>query len=42
MKKLVVILTVAFIVGLLLSACHANKNCPAYSKAEDTQVEENA
>lgn len=39
MKKLVVVLAIAFIVGLLVSACHGQKKCPAYSKAEDTQTE---
>jgi len=36
MKKIAVILVVAFIVALAASSCN-NKACPAYSKAETAQ-----
>jgi len=41
MKKLAIILAVALFIGMMLSACHGQKNCPAYSKAEEISVEAN-
>jgi hypothetical protein len=40
MKKIAVILVVCFLAALLISACNA-KICPAYSKAEISQTENN-
>jgi hypothetical protein len=40
MKKIALILVVCFITALLLSACNA-KTCPAYSRAETSQAENN-
>ena len=37
MKKVAVVLVVAFIVALAASSCN-NKACPAYSKADTSQT----
>jgi len=40
MKKVAVILVIVFITALFVSACN-EKSCPAYSKAEASQTENN-
>jgi hypothetical protein len=40
MKKIAVILVIVFITALFVSACN-EKSCPAYSKAEASQNENN-
>jgi PBP1b-binding outer membrane lipoprotein LpoB len=40
MKKIAVILAICFIAALFLSSCN-EKTCPAYSKAETSQTDNN-
>ena len=40
MKKISVILIVTFITALVVSSCNS-KECPAYSKADTEQADEN-
>lgn len=40
MKKIALILVVTFITAFLVSSCN-EKYCPAYSKAETSQAENN-
>jgi ABC-type Fe3+-citrate transport system substrate-binding protein len=40
MKKIAVILVICFITALFVSAC-SQKSCPAYTKAETSQTENN-
>jgi hypothetical protein len=32
MKKIAVLVAVVLVFGMMLSACHSNEKCPAYSK----------
>ena len=39
MKKIVIVLLIAFVAGIILSSCRSTGTCPAYGETSKYQIE---